>query len=286
MSVHRQHGVAGKRRWKSCFGASPEVMAKLWALIDPPNNPDLPANAGIKHLLWGLMWLRTYGTEEDNVRDIDAEDEKTFRKWAKLFVEQISLLEGRVIKWEDRRINDILNDAMASVDGTDFLIENMKPFWSGWYCYKTNHAGLRYEVCLSLRESLIVWIHGPFPPGRWNDLSIFRHSLISHLDADEKVEADDGYAAERLKTLTPKYHSRTQNDAELRQHNRNRQETINKRFKDWNCLRVMGRHGLLEHSTIFRAVAVICQLAIQSGEPVFADEYDQEEYSLAFSLPV
>ena len=57
-----------------------------------------------------------------------------------------------------------------------------------------------------MRTTDIVWISGPHFPGTGgsNDLSIFRKALIHMLDPGERVEADDGYAAECPgKTKTP-----------------------------------------------------------------------------------
>jgi hypothetical protein len=55
---------------------------------------------------------------------------------------------------------------------------------------------------------------------------------------------------------------------------RSRQETVNKRFKQWGCLsRVFRHHDLRKHSSLFRAVAVITQMAIENGEPLFSVEY-------------
>ena len=42
----------------------------------------------------------------------------------------------------------------------------------------------------------IVWINGPYAPGLYNDLQIFWDSLVSQLEPNERVEADDGYKGE------------------------------------------------------------------------------------------
>ena len=272
-------GMVSNRRWRSLFGASPLVCSILWGHIDPPNNRALPPNAEIKHLMWALIFLRDYNVEENHSL-LTGVDEKTHRKWQWLFVDEIAMVEYKVILWENRRVDDILNDALTSVDGTDCKVPNYKPFWKGWYSHKFNHSGVRWEVAICLRTGEVVWIHGPFPCGRWPDILVFRHALISHMDVDEKAEADDGYIGEPTKTLTPKINSQNQSDAQYRQYTCNRQETINKRFKDWKCLGKMLRHSLQKHSTMFRAVAVICQLSVTNGEPLFQIDYDQDNFSL------
>ena len=41
-----------------------------------------------------------------------------------------------------------------------------------------------------------MWINGPFPCGQYSDWMIFRDfGLRANLDENERVEADDGYAA-------------------------------------------------------------------------------------------
>ena len=272
-------GDKQKRRWRSMFGASPIVCSRLWELIDIINNPSLPDNSEAKHLMFALMFLRTYDMNEKHAVE-SGQDETTFPKWQWLFVEAIAILECDVILWENRRVNDILNDALTSVDGTDFKAPNFKPFWKGWFSHKFRHGGVRWEVALCLRTGKIVWIHGPFPCGRWPDLKIFRHSMILHLEDGQKVEADDGYKGDPTKTLTPHNNTRNPNDAEYRQYTRCRQETINARFKSWKCLDEQLRHSLARHSQMFRAVAVISQLAVESGEPLFQIDYDQNNFSL------
>ena len=44
---------------------------------------------------------------------------------------------------------------------------------------------------------------------------------------------------------------------------RNRQETINKLFKDWAILDQQFRHDLKLHCDVFAAIAVLSQIAIQ-----------------------
>ena len=64
------------------------------------------------------------------------------------------------------------------------------------FSFKFRKLALRYEVGLSILGGEICWISGPYPPGIYNDLDIFRTSLASHLDEFERVEADDGYIGE------------------------------------------------------------------------------------------
>jgi hypothetical protein len=41
-----------------------------------------------------------------------------------------------------------------------------------------------------------VWINGPYPASWFNDVTIFRSCLLTFLDEDERVEAENGYVGE------------------------------------------------------------------------------------------
>jgi hypothetical protein len=155
----------------------------------------------------------------------------------------------------------------VSCDGTDFRIHEQKPFWKGWYSYKYNGPGLRYEVAICIQTGAIVWINGPFPCGKWPDIRIFRNDLKKELDNGEKAEADNGYQGEPRHIKLPTG-ERAQSIV------RARHETVNGRFKNFGCLSGIFRHGVAKHSSAFRAVAAITQLALDNGEPLFSVNYD------------
>lgn len=154
-------------------------------------------------------------------------------------------------------------------------IEQKQPFWSGWYSHKFNGPGVRYEVAVCIRTGAIVWIHGPFPCGAWPDIKIFRHALVNMLEAGERVESDAGYIGEHpAKTCIPDPLD-TPAKADMRSRVRARHETVNKRFKNFGCMKqVFRQEDLVWHSACFRAVAVITQLSFDAGEPVFDVDYD------------
>jgi hypothetical protein len=122
----------------------------------------------------------------------------------------------------------------------------------------------------------IVWILGPFPCGTYNYIMIFRHALKDHLGPGERVDTDDGYIGEAPeKVKCPKCVS---NLSQNRQHQKQaciHQETANKRFKQWGCLKQALRPGIVhQHVEAFRAVDIITQLCINSDEPLFTVEYN------------
>jgi hypothetical protein len=63
--------------------------------------------------------------------------------------------------------------------------------------------------------------------------------------------------------------------AEIQQKVRNRQETVNKRFKNWAILLNPYRHKLLEHQTVFGAIFVLTELFL-ADNPLFQVEYNDK----------
>jgi hypothetical protein len=162
----------------------------------------------------------------------------------------------------------------VTVDGTDFRVNNPTHYNKAWYSHKFKHAGLRYEVAVSIQKGDIVWIHGPFPAGDWPDIKIFRHSLLSHLSDGERVEADQGYVGEAPQYVKcPGSAYTTEEVAKMQNDARARHETMNKRLKQWGCLFQQYRHSLSKHGDVFRAVAVITQLSFQFDKPLYDVAY-------------
>lgn len=182
------------------------------------------------------------------------------------------------IIWANRLKGDRGSDCLISVDGTDFRVPNHGPAFSSHKFAKK--GGVRYEVALCLQTGDIVWVHGPFPCGRNPDISIFRSSLLHHLGKNERVEADDGYIGEHPRYVKcPKGFTNPEETLFMQQRVRNRQETVNKRFKHWECLKQIFRHNLVHHGDVFRSIAVITQLAINSGEKLMSAGYKDPPYN-------
>jgi hypothetical protein len=251
------------------FGTSPKVCALLWQKIDLSL---MPNGAKPCHLLWALMFLKLYCAEPVLATLAGGVHEQTLRKWVWLFVDAISDLQYEVIQWENRHKQDIGNICLVSIDGTDFEIYQWGDFWTGWFSHKFKGPGLRYEVGLCIRTGHIVWIHGPFPCGKWPDLKIFRYALKQKLANGEKVLADAGFRGEPEHVVTP-----TGVRGDLGQQVRGRHETVNRRFKQFGVLHRVFRHELIKHQSAFTAVAVITELALENGEPLFGVEYVEFE---------
>ena len=138
-----------------------------------------------------------------------------------------------------------------------------------WYSHKFKKPAARYEVAVSIQTGDIVWTSGPWRAGRYPDIKIFRQGGLKQklLEAGERAEADLGYRGEPATINLPE-----EGPAELllvKKRIRMRHETVNKQFKNWECLNQRFRHSVTFHYKCFRAVVVLTQLAIENGEPLF-----------------
>ena len=95
---------------------------------------------------------------------------------------------------DNRYKDDSGEDYTLSVDGVDFICQEPHPYVKHvskiWYSKKSNGPGLRYEIGVGIKTGDLVWVHGPFPCGQYNDLTIFKLGLANYLDKNELVEVD------------------------------------------------------------------------------------------------
>jgi hypothetical protein len=164
-------------------------------------------------------------------------------------------------------IGDDGKPAKVTVDGTDYLTVEYSPFNPGRFSHKFNGPGLRYEIAISIARCYIVHINGPFLCGEWSDLRIARNLLHSRLSPDEYYLADKGYRSGTgpaiVRTALPRERQRTF-DILMARH-----ETINRRFKEFGILGQRYRHEENRHGNIFRCIAVLIQIDIESGNNTF-----------------
>lgn len=164
-------------------------------------------------------------------------------------------------------IGDNGRAAKVTVDGTDFETVEYSPFNPGRHSHKFNGPGLRYEIAISVATCYIVHFNGPFLCGEWTDLRIARNLLHSRLSSDEYYLADKGYRCGTgpaiMRTALPP-HRRQTFDKLMARH-----ETINRRFKEFAILGTRYRHEEEKHVYVFRCIAVLIQIDIESGHNTF-----------------
>ena len=81
------------RNYKSCFGVSLSVTYMMWCWLDCNNEG--PEGATIVHLLWSLLFLKTYGTY-DQLAGVCKVHRDTYRKWVWLIITRMAFLDDVV----------------------------------------------------------------------------------------------------------------------------------------------------------------------------------------------
>jgi len=189
------------------------------------------------------------------------------------------------IVFENRFADDVGNDCLLQVDATDCKTTNQGECPEAFYSFKFKYGGLRYEVGICIRTGHIVWINGPFPPGDWPDIEIFRSDLKLRLKENERVETDDGYIGEDPCFTKCPSGTRCLEDERWRNKRNNvrsRGETANHRLKTFRVLSETFRHDVLKHSMCFRACVVLAQLGFEVGSKKL---YSVRNYDQAWMDP-
>ena len=164
------------------------------------------------------------------------------------------------------------------IDGTDFRIlqkgavSKGNPFAS--FKYKGKSA-LRYEIGLDILEGNLIWIRGPYPAGKYNDLTIFRDCLVHKLEPYERVVADKGYVGDAPQFVKcPNSRTLRREHKKMTRQVSARHETINTRFKFWGILKQVYRHNIEDHGDVVYALGVIIQLSVEHGEQLYRVDYN------------
>jgi len=99
------------RRFISCFGCSPRIVAHLWKRIV---SKDLaPKGMRPQHLLWSLLFLKNYNTE-DFLAPICGTNAKTYRKWIWSCIDVLNDLD--LVSRLSSRIVSMCHEGFSSID--------------------------------------------------------------------------------------------------------------------------------------------------------------------------
>jgi hypothetical protein len=159
-----------------------------------------------------------------------------------------------------------------SVDGTHCHInEPRKTPSSQWFSHKLNKPGVGYEIAVDLTDSKIAWINGPFPAAK-HDIAIYRQEnsgLKWKIPEGKKVIADRGYKGKANQELSTPNIFDEEEIKIFKRRARARQESVNKKMKDFDILENRFRHSVKKHQRVFEAVAVIVQMDMDNGMKLF-----------------
>lgn len=208
------------------------------------------------------------------------------------WIKRISFLSREVIHW-DERFDDPDGDAyIVSIDGVDFAAWEVKhPELSKdtKYCsHKYSRCAFRYLIAISIYDSSIVGIYGPYRGG-YSEIEIFRAHVKNKVKEGKFVVADRGNK-DKTASETDKAILALPNPVDNRDLKKfkarilARHETTNGRIKQYESMCGHWKHGMLKHDIALRAVAANVQWKMNHGSelfPVFvegklneANEYD------------
>ena len=146
------------------------------------------------------------------------------------------------------------------------------------FSHKLNGPGLKCELAVCIKTSLIVWINGPFRGGK-HDSVIFRENLSGLLFDDEAVECDAGHGNDK-KLRTPDM-GEQKSDRKMKADVQAQHEAVNGQLKQFDVLTTHFTHmkpnkeGMMErHKTCFHAVAV--EKRVVHGTQIFATGLDHD----------
>ena len=296
-----------ERNFITMFGTSPDMCSYLWLLLQTQSFL-LSTKARPVHLLWGLVMLKTYGSEalllhSVRIDGMKATNRKTYRQWTWHIIHAIADLTAYVVstymhmclqftllspffyflishrrsfclclsppkicdKWDGRFDGVPEGEKAVCIDGIDCQRTEPAPFFQGNYSFKFNGPALRYELGTS-RDGNIIHLSGPFIPGINRDDLLFKNNTFAQLKPGEICEGDAMYR-KFLRDTFPG--DNTEEDKKLSNRWRARHETANARIKRFKVISCKFRHDIVKHSDAFRACAVITQLEIENGKPLF-----------------
>ena len=90
------------------------------------------------------------------------------------------------------------------------------------------------------------------------------------------MEADDGYRGDPTTLRVPADVLTRQNEEadKMQKKVQGRHETVNARMKKFSILKERYRHDITQHGYVLRAVAVLVQISLQNGDPLYNVEYE------------
>ena len=214
--------------------------------------------------------LKRYPTdlEREAIFDID-EMQGRNRVW--FYVEKIRQLKWEKIVWPADNFGNSL--WAITVDGVHFWIEEPQhPDWSQdreYFSHKYGHAGLCYELGISISESKLVWMNGKFKAGR-SDNSIFKKEglMAKLISTGKRAIGDSGYPGHPEVISTPNNHDSSK-VKKFKSRALKRHEKFNGMIKAFDCLKGRFRHSVDRFEQCMEAVCVVCQYKMDMGDRLY-----------------
>jgi hypothetical protein len=124
-----------------------------------------------------------------------------------------------------------------------------------------------YEIAISVYESNIVWVNGPFQASK-NDVLIYTNDGLQAMIPDGcRAIADGAYSGAEKAATRNKLDSKEVRHFKRRV--RARHENVNARIKSFHVTSIVFRHGVKRHKTAFEACCVAVQYDMEQGHPLW-----------------
>ncbi len=270
---------SNKKDFKSYYGSSPLNIADMWYDLCNTNIPDasldhkMKGEKGFKFFMMAhfFLWQKPKNAATMGMIFGVCEDyAKGEHLWS--WIKRIAALKEKKIKWNRQCREECKEIFAVTVDGVDFKTWEPKhptlPMDKKYFSKKFNKSGLRYEIAISVQDSKVVWINGPFPAAE-HDVEIFRRGLKDKLlSSKKKAIADRGYVGEAGLCAVPNGCDPPELN-EFKSRARCRQETFNGRIKKFNILKQTFEHSLAKHEYAFLAVCVTVQYHMDNGSRLY-----------------
>jgi hypothetical protein len=258
-------------RFKAHFGSIPKVCCDIWEDLQTTENARAwvpPSKRKVNHFLMAFHHLKRYPTEFERecIFDISL---AYGREWVWYFIEKIQQLKAEKITFPEAS-SDVF---ILTVDGTHCWIQEPKhPTWSQdskFYSHKYAKAGINYELAISLTESKLIWMNGPFKAGQ-NDKKIFAEKGLKEKlrSLGKRGIGDGGYSGHPDELSIPNPHD-SKEVARFKSRALKRHERFNGYTKAFDCLSGRFRHSTGRFKNCFEAVCVICQYQMENGFELF-----------------
>ena len=276
----RRCEASNVEQFKSLFGKHPKHLARAWRDLQMHgllNVADLGLELSFKGFMLGNNYLRNYlslnvqcalfpGVHKHLAAEL---------RWA--FIHMMAGLKEYKLHMPTQAEWDAVK-CQLSVDGThaktneprdNDMRRNPKNF-----SYKNNFAGLNYQIAVNIFKNQIAYANTA-DPGSVHHMTAMRNEFIALLPEGARVIADSGYTGKsdlEKSIFAVRNTFDTAAVKNFKKSARARQESVNKRLKEYKCMKECWTDGVERHKVAFTACLVLVQYAIEdtsaTGEPL------------------
>jgi hypothetical protein len=263
------------------FGSYSHGIEQIWLDLQVTTIPEARLDKGKKDpnkYLMAHYFLKMYPRDRETPA-IFQTNRHTNREGNWYFIKKMQALKKAKLVWPEEWAS-AKNQVLLSDDGVHFWTREMPhptlPYDEKYYSHKNKHAGVSYEIGVSLSESKIVWFSGPWPAGMGDSTIYTEKGLEAKIPATCAGIADGGYPTKKKGipvSANKLINANSQDTEEVRRFKalaRARHESLNKRLKRFRHLLDRFCHSPLDkHEPVFTAVCVIVQYQMDLGQPLF-----------------